>query len=92
MAKAALSKQPCERLIVSPRRQILMEGPLTLLDSSKPSEMYLILFDDLLIVTRKKKALSKKVTIRTVKIRSDSQLHTTLLKFREGKDLHLVSS
>jgi hypothetical protein len=59
--KAALSRQPCERLIVSPRRQILMEGPLHLLDSGKPAEMYLILFDDLLIVTRRKKALSKKV-------------------------------
>ena len=62
LSKAALSKQPCERLIVSPRRQILMEGPLTLLDSGKPSEMYLVLFDDLLIITRRKKALSKKVT------------------------------
>ena len=59
--QAALSKQPCERLIVSPRRQILQEGPLTLLDSGKPSEMYLVLFDDLLIITRRKKALSKKV-------------------------------
>ncbi len=26
--KTALSRQPCERLIVSPRRQILLEGPL----------------------------------------------------------------
>ena len=59
--KAALSRQPCERLIVSPRRQILQEGPLLLLDSGKPTEMYLILFDDLLVVTRRKKALSKKV-------------------------------
>ena len=60
--KSALSRQPCERLIVSPRRQILQEGPLHLLDSGKPTEMYLILFDDLLIVTRRKKALSKKVS------------------------------
>ena len=59
--KSALSRQPCERLIVSPRRQILKEGPLHLLDSGKPTEMYLILFDDLLLVTRRKKALSKKV-------------------------------
>ena len=59
--KGALSRQPCERLIVSPRRQILMEGPLQLLDSGKPTEMYVILFDDLLILTRKKKGLSKKV-------------------------------
>jgi hypothetical protein len=59
--KSALSRQPCERLIVSPRRQILIEGPLLLLDSGKPTEMFVILFDDLLIIARKKKALSKKV-------------------------------
>ncbi|TRY71150.1 hypothetical protein TCAL_10301 [Tigriopus californicus] len=63
--KAALSRQPCERLIVSPRRQILMEGPLFLLDSGKPIDMYLILFDDLLIITRRKKSLSKKKSTLT---------------------------
>ena len=60
--KSALSRQPCERLIVSPRRQILMEGPIYLLDAGKPQEMYLILFDDLLLIARRKKALSKKVS------------------------------
>jgi len=80
--KSALSRQPCERLIVSPRymkkkiltkqsshsddfifcrRQILIEGQLLLLDSGKPTEMFVILFDDLLLICRKKKALSKKV-------------------------------
>ena len=61
--KVALSRQPCERLIVSPRRQILIEGPLLMFDSGKPIEMFVILFDDLLVVTRKKKALHKKVGI-----------------------------
>ena len=97
--KAALAKQPCERLIVSPRRsvkiikikffivlqdlnsfvdiklglillqccrQILMEGPLQLLDSGKPVEMFVILFDDLLLITRRKKALSKKVNSKQI--------------------------
>lgn len=59
--KTALSRQPCERLIVSPRRQILIEGQLLLLDSGKPTEMHVILFDDLLLITRRKKSLSKKV-------------------------------
>ena len=52
--KSALSKQPCERLIVSPRRQILIEGQLLLLDYGKPSDMHVILFDDLLLITRRK--------------------------------------
>ena len=60
--KSALSKQPCERLIVSPRRQILIEGQLLLLDYGKPNDMHVILFDDLLLITRRKKSISKKVS------------------------------
>ena len=59
--QSAISKQPCERLIVSPRRQIILEGSLHLLDTSKPQEMYVILFDDMLLITRRKKGLHKKV-------------------------------
>lgn len=58
--KAALSKQPCERLIVSPRRQIVLEGSLQLLDTGKPSEAFVLLFDDMLLITRRKKGLHKK--------------------------------
>ncbi|KAK8788215.1 hypothetical protein V5799_022007 [Amblyomma americanum] len=59
--KAPLSKQPCERLIVSPRRQIILEGPLQMLDTSKSGfEVYVVLFDDMILITRKKKGLSKK--------------------------------
>ncbi|XP_013778102.2 rho guanine nucleotide exchange factor 11-like isoform X2 [Limulus polyphemus] len=58
--KAPLSKQPCERLIVSPKRQIVLEGPLQLFDSGKTTEMYVILFDDMFLITRRKKGLHKK--------------------------------
>ncbi|XP_059491244.1 uncharacterized protein LOC132205895 [Neocloeon triangulifer] len=58
--KPALARQPCDRIIVSPRRQIVMEGPLSIFDSGKPAEMYVILFDDMLLITRRKKGLSKK--------------------------------
>ena len=43
-----------------------MEGPLQLLDSGKAPEMFVILFDDMLLITRKKKGLSKKVNIDTL--------------------------
>ena len=43
-----------------------MEGPLQLLDSGKPVEMFVILFDDLLLITRRKKALSKKVNSKQI--------------------------
>ena len=49
-------------------RQILMEGPLQLLDSGKAPEMFVILFDDMLLITRKKKGLSKKVKIDSCSI------------------------
>ena len=43
-----------------------MEGPLQLVDSGKAVEMFVILFDDMLLITRKKKGLSKKVNIDTL--------------------------
>lgn len=61
--KSLLAKQPCERLIVSPRRQIVLEGPLMVHDSGKPVEMYVFLFDDLLLISRRKKGLGKKVCL-----------------------------
>lgn len=39
----------------------MLEGPLMVLDSGKPVEMYVFLFDDLLLITRRKKGLGKKV-------------------------------
>ncbi|PVD24908.1 hypothetical protein C0Q70_15401 [Pomacea canaliculata] len=57
--KASLSKQPCERLLTCPTRQLLHEGPLTLLESPKPIEVHLFLFDDLLLITKIKKTQRK---------------------------------
>jgi hypothetical protein len=59
--KPALTRQPCDRIIVSPRRQIIIEGPLQIWDTGKPQEMFVVLFDDMLLITRRKKGLSKKV-------------------------------
>lgn len=63
--KSFVAKQPCERLIASPRRQVILEGSLTIMDSGKPVEMYVFLFDDLFLITRRKKSLGKKVTFKT---------------------------
>lgn len=62
--RVALGRQPCDSIIVSPRRQIIHEGLLQLWDTGKPSETYVILFDDMLLITRRKKGLSKKVSPR----------------------------
>ncbi|KAK2157581.1 hypothetical protein LSH36_188g01033 [Paralvinella palmiformis] len=50
--KSTLMKQPCERLLASPKRQLLYEGPLTLLEINKTVNMYMLLFDDILLLTR----------------------------------------
>ena len=68
--KTPLSRQPCERLIVSPRRQILIEGALMMYDLGKLTEMFIILFDDMLLITRRKKTLSKKVQLHISKSRN----------------------
>ncbi|XP_076095359.1 uncharacterized protein LOC143066243 isoform X2 [Mytilus galloprovincialis] len=58
--KTRLSRQPCERLICSPGRQLVHEGFLTLVDSAKSNEMYVFLFDDILLITKPKKLQRKK--------------------------------
>ncbi|XP_014670347.1 PREDICTED: pleckstrin homology domain-containing family G member 7-like [Priapulus caudatus] len=59
--KANLSKQPCERLLASPKRHLLYEGVLTLMENSnKGTELNLFLFDDMLLITKLKKSLSRK--------------------------------
>ncbi|XP_064606190.1 pleckstrin homology domain-containing family G member 7-like [Liolophura sinensis] len=57
-----VSKQPCERLLASPKRRLLYEGPVTLLETTKTAEMYLFLFDDILLLARIKRPLKKKQT------------------------------
>ncbi|KPM09865.1 RhoGEF-like protein [Sarcoptes scabiei] len=58
--KSYLSKQPCEKIIVCPRRQVVLEGPLLLIDFGKLIEMYVFLFNDMLLITRRKKIFNKK--------------------------------
>ena len=65
-------------------RQILMEGPLQLLDSGKAPEMFVILFDDMLLITRKKKGLSKKVNIDTFLFQSFHLLFSNFVSFVEN--------
>ncbi|XP_055343284.1 pleckstrin homology domain-containing family G member 7-like isoform X2 [Paramacrobiotus metropolitanus] len=58
--KQHLAKQPCEDLILSPRRIIVQEGPLFMIENGKPVEMQVFLFDDMLLLTKKRKGLVKK--------------------------------
>jgi len=52
--RGILIKQPCESLLASPKRQLLYEGPLILLENAKV-DVYAFLFDDMLLLTRFRK-------------------------------------
>lgn len=58
--KCSLSRQPCERLLASPERSLLHEGYLTLTESAKTVDVYIFLFDDILLITKTKKPQRKK--------------------------------
>ncbi|GFO15574.1 pleckstrin homology domain-containing family g member 7, partial [Plakobranchus ocellatus] len=57
--KASLSKQPCERLLACPKRQLLHEGQITLVETPKPLDVHMFLFDDILLITKSKKVPRK---------------------------------
>ena len=56
-----------------------MEGSLSMVDTGKAIEMFIILFDDMLLITRRKKALSKKV-------KTSQRLLTEYLMQRQNRD------
>ncbi|XP_013405668.1 pleckstrin homology domain-containing family G member 7 [Lingula anatina] len=61
--KSTLSQQPCERLLASPKRHLMYEGPVTLVEQSKGQEMYIFLFDDIFLLTKLKKSHRKKTSV-----------------------------
>ncbi|CAB4058100.1 unnamed protein product [Lepeophtheirus salmonis] len=63
--KSALSRQPCERLIVSPRRQIIMEGSLILLDSGNQQKCLLFSLMICWSLHERKNPLAKKKSTLT---------------------------
>ncbi|KAK3699899.1 hypothetical protein QZH41_016568, partial [Actinostola sp. cb2023] len=56
--RGILAKQPCESLLASPKRQLLYEGSLVLLENTK-QDIYAFLFDDMLLLTRYRKYQQK---------------------------------
>ncbi|XP_063436201.1 uncharacterized protein LOC134717621 isoform X3 [Mytilus trossulus] len=78
--KTTLLRQPCEKLLCCPTRQLIHEGPLTLVETTKSTDVYLFLFDDILLITRSKKGTRKKQSINEpnlIKLQSSSQSDKT---------------
>ncbi|PAA84555.1 hypothetical protein BOX15_Mlig031346g2 [Macrostomum lignano] len=58
--KSSLSCQPCEKLIANPKRQLIHEGLLSLVETNRSTEVYCFLFDDILLLTKVKKPPKKR--------------------------------
>ncbi|XP_053377181.1 uncharacterized protein LOC123530509 isoform X3 [Mercenaria mercenaria] len=77
--KPKLSRQPCERLLACPSRQLIHEGAITLTESTKSFDAYLFLFDDILLITKIKKPNRKKQSssdIHSATGQPDNQMYT----------------
>lgn len=63
--KQCLTVQPSANLLSAPDRQLLHEGPLLLIQSTKTVDVQLFLFDDNLIITKTKKMTRKVIISRS---------------------------
>ncbi|XP_078678787.1 uncharacterized protein LOC144914610 isoform X1 [Branchiostoma floridae x Branchiostoma belcheri] len=82
--RATLMKQSHQNILADPTRQLLYEGSLCMLENGKPVDVYLFLFDDLLLITKMRKNAGKKKqsmdqfshgTISSVSSRKGSLMH-----------------
>ncbi|XP_071810295.1 uncharacterized protein [Asterias amurensis] len=61
--KDMVSKMSKSNLLASTKRTLLNEGPLTMIDGTKSSDMYVFLFDDMLLISKIRKNTMKKKSI-----------------------------
>ncbi|XP_069141912.1 pleckstrin homology domain-containing family G member 7-like isoform X1 [Argopecten irradians] len=74
--KSSLSIQPCTKLLSCPKRQLMHEGLLTLVEATKSIDVHLFLFDDILLITKIKKSVKKKQNTFETFNTNDCNLYT----------------
>ncbi|CAJ0924274.1 unnamed protein product, partial [Mesorhabditis belari] len=57
--KVALGRQFCENLLAHPRRKLIHEGPLELVENGRTVDVYAFLFNDMFLLTKTKRCASK---------------------------------
>ncbi|MFH4973818.1 hypothetical protein AB6A40_000527 [Gnathostoma spinigerum] len=57
--KVALSRQFCENLLAHPRRKLIHEGHLEIVENGKVSDCYALLFNDMFVLTKMKKGTTR---------------------------------
>ncbi|XP_062617687.1 pleckstrin homology domain-containing family G member 7-like [Saccostrea cucullata] len=58
--KSSLLQQPCENFLATQDRQLLFEGYVTLYENGKGFDIYIFVFEDVLLLTKPKKIHRKK--------------------------------
>ncbi|XP_046565997.1 uncharacterized protein LOC124274678 isoform X1 [Haliotis rubra] len=74
--KATLGKQPCEKLLACTKRQLMYEGQLALIETTKSVEVHIFVFDDILLITKMKKTPRKKQSVNEVNTKTPSSGQT----------------
>lgn len=69
--KDSLSQQPCVELLANPKRTLLKEGPVAMIEHDKRLDLYMFLFDDVLLLTKCKKKPPKKSALSLHKSPTD---------------------
>ncbi|CAD6184237.1 unnamed protein product [Caenorhabditis auriculariae] len=57
--RVALSRQFCENLLAHPRRKLIHEGPLELVESGRTVDVYAFLFNDMFVLSKTKKCVKR---------------------------------
>ncbi|PIO54391.1 hypothetical protein TELCIR_24247, partial [Teladorsagia circumcincta] len=57
--KVALSRQFCENLLAHPRRKLIHEGALELVENGRTVDCYAFLFNDMFVLSKPKKCATK---------------------------------
>uniref|UniRef100_A0A158P6A7 Pleckstrin homology domain-containing family G member 7 n=1 Tax=Angiostrongylus cantonensis TaxID=6313 RepID=A0A158P6A7_ANGCA len=57
--RVALSRQFCENLLAHPRRKLIHEGPLELVENGRTVDCYAFLFNDMFVLSKTKKCALK---------------------------------
>ncbi|KAJ1361900.1 hypothetical protein KIN20_021278 [Parelaphostrongylus tenuis] len=57
--RVALSRQFCENLLAHPRRKLIHEGPLELVENGRAVDCYAFLFNDMFVLSKTKKCAMK---------------------------------
>ncbi|XP_072027482.1 uncharacterized protein [Amphiura filiformis] len=80
-----VAKMSKNNLLASTKRTLLHEGPLNILENGKPTETYVFLFDDMILLTKQRKAQThKKKSITSIPSENSPQPGTPVSRRKDA--------